>query len=384
MATNIFWEYGGDFPWPEPLEIRALMPPLGRGSHFRKGVFFGTGRAAILGLLEHGRAKRGWRRLWAPSYFCPRVMDTIEQAGWDCPRYEDTPLSEPAGLPARVEPGDVVLRMNFFGWRGAEAISGAAHLNCDVIEDHSHDPSGPWALGSRAPFCVASLRKTLPIPDGGWLWSPSSQDLPSPGAATDLHLRAAGFKIAGMTLKQHYRAGVSFPQKVFREFLLRGEALLGTGPPGGMHPLSSTMLQLLCPLALAARRRENFTTLFEHAPLLKKYSPVDELPSGCTPFAVVLLFDSTSLRDRFRAALIEQRLYPSLIWSLPQSENPLTVDFGNRSLTLPCHFQYSESDVAQAAYTLRAVLNGIETGGKTHRFERTSPSPGPPFSSVWG
>jgi hypothetical protein len=142
MATNMFWEYGGDFPWPEPLEIRALMPPLGRGSHFRKGVFFGTGRAAMLGLLEHGKAKRGWRRLWAPSYFCPRVMDTLEQAGWDCPRYEDTPLSQPAGLPARVEPGDVVLRMNFFGWRGAEAISGAAHLNCDVIEDHSHDPSG--------------------------------------------------------------------------------------------------------------------------------------------------------------------------------------------------------------------------------------------------
>lgn len=375
MASNISWEFGGDFPWPQPLEISALMPPFGRGSYFRKGVFFGTGRAAMLGLLEHGRATRGWRRLWTPSYFCPRVMDTIEQAGWNCPRYVDTPLSGPAGLPTHLEPGDVVLRMNFFGWRGAEAISWAAHLDCDVIEDHSHDPSGPWAIGSRAAYCVASLRKTLPLPDGGWLWSPSAQELPIPGEATDLHLRAAGLKIAGMTLKQHYRAGVPFPQKVFRELLVRGEALLGTGSPGGMHPLASTMLQLLCPLALAERRRKNFTALFEHAPLLKQHSPVDGLPPGCTPFALVLVFESTTLRDRVRAALIEQRLYPSLIWSLPQSQNPQTVDFGNRSLTLPIHFQYSESDVAQAAHTLRTVLNGVEAGGKFHRLERNAVAP---------
>ena len=350
------WEYGGDFPWPEPSEFRRLLRSEDDRSDFSKGVFFGTGRAAILALLEYGRTERGWRRLLVPSYFCPRVIETIEKAGWDCPRYADNPMSNPYGLPASPIAGDVVLRMNFFGWRGAEAIPGTAQLSGDVIEDHSHDPFGPWSKRSEATYCVVSLRKTMPIPDGGWLWSPTGQELPVPGPPSDSHLMAAGFKITGMTLKQHYRAGIPFSKNDFRDALVRGEALLGTGSPGGLHPLSKTVLDQLSPRLLARRRLENFQALLESSPVARKLSAVDRLPPECSPFALVLAFDSLVQREKIKSRLIEHGIYPSILWTLPHAQDQRTVDFGDRSLTIPCHYQYTDSDIKEVAETLGSLL----------------------------
>ena len=354
------WEYGGDFPWPQPSELAPLLRRNDTPSLFGKGVFFGTGRAAILALLEHGKINRGWRRLWVPSYFCPRVVETIETAGWNCPRYADTPISQPHGLPNTLEPGDVVLRMNFFGWRGAVAIPETNTLNCDVIEDHSHDPFGPWATGSRSAYCVVSLRKTLPIPDGGWLWSPTHQSLPSPLDASELHLKSVGYKIAGMTLKQHYRAGLPVDKGTFREMLINGETLLGTGEPRGMHPFSKALLESICPLALGKRRRENYEILINSYPSLRRYTPATHLPPKQTPFAVVLVFESLLAREHAKAALIKRNIYPSILWSLPNSSDTKAADFGNRTLTLQCHYQYSEEDLTKASKSISSILADIK------------------------
>lgn len=356
MSLDPLWEYGGDFPWPDSAQIMPLPIPEETTSFFSEGVLFGTGRAAIVALLEHGRRTRAWRRLWVPSYFCPRVIQTIEAAGWDCPRYSDTPLSSPYGRPPEIAPGDVVLRMNFFGWRGAEAIAGSPALECDVIEDHSHDPYGAWARGSRASFCIVSLRKTIPIPDGGWLWSPQQHELPAPGGPSEEHMVAAGMKISGMLLKQHYRAGFPVPKSNFRECLLEGEALLGNGPPGGIHPVSKSLLKPSLFLNLAEKRRKNFQALCSQLPRLSAFSPVLELPENCSPFALVLHFASLAQRERVREQLIHNRIYPSVLWSLPHAEDPAAVDFGNRSLTIPCHYQYSEGDLARMARTLEGLF----------------------------
>jgi hypothetical protein len=349
------WEYGGDFPWPQPSEITPLLQNAHAQPVFSQGVFFGTGRAAFLALLEQGKATRGWRRLLVPSYFCPRVMETIEQAGWDCPRYADNPLSAPYGLPTMPMPGDVVLRMNFFGWRGAEAISESANLGCDVIEDHSHDPFGPWSMGSKATYCIVSLRKTMPLPDGGWLWSPRGAALPNPGPPSDSHLIAAGLKIAGMTLKQHFRAGIPLSKHGFLNILLKGEALLGTGTPGGIHPLSKTLLEQLSPQSLAKRREQNFRALLESSPVVRRLSPILELPPHCTPFALVLAFESHAERERVKLGLIERGIYPSILWTLPGARDQRAIDFGNRSLTLPCHYQYKSRDIEKTAFTVDAL-----------------------------
>jgi hypothetical protein len=359
MPMDSLWEFGGDFPWPDPTKVASVLSPPASAPFWANGVLFGTGRAAILALLAHGKSTRGWKRLWVPSYFCPRVIETIEQAGWNCPRYPDTPFARPSGTPPHICTGDVVLRMNFFGWRGKEAVRDTAELPCDVIEDHSHDPLGPWARESRAAYCVVSLRKTIPIPDGGWLWSPQDLALPEPDAPSTEHLLAAGFKISGMILKQHFKCGQPITKQHFRDCLLKGEELLGTGTPGGIHPASGAMLAVLSPDTLAQKRRENFYAFHRRLPNVAELPAANHLSKDCTPFCVVLVFNSLAQRGWVKQQLIENNIYPSVLWFLPRETEPQAVDWGNRSLTLHCHYQYSESDMERTADTLDSILKKL-------------------------
>ena len=64
--------------------------------------------------------------------------------------------------------GDAVLAVNFFGaGTGTGWADQRAAADWLLVEDHSHDPFSPWAVGSNADFAFSSLRKTLPVPDGG-------------------------------------------------------------------------------------------------------------------------------------------------------------------------------------------------------------------------
>ena len=75
-----------------------------------------------------------------------------------------------------------MLAVNFFGIRKGKAWQDwlSQHKDIILIEDHTHDPFSTWAQQSTAHYAMASLRKTLPIPDGAILWSPQKMSLPKP------------------------------------------------------------------------------------------------------------------------------------------------------------------------------------------------------------
>ena len=83
-----------------------------------------------------------------------------------------------------------------------------------------------WAQGSRADFCVASLRKTLPISDGGVLWSPMGHRLPPAPPLTEQRRRAGATKLSAMMLKAMYLSGLPVEKDSYRALALRGERAL--------------------------------------------------------------------------------------------------------------------------------------------------------------
>ncbi len=80
--------------------------------------------------------------------------------------YSNSPCDKVV-LPTSVRKGDVLFIVNFFGLKAAGDYEKARELGIPVIEDHSHDPWSQWAIHSKADYVLVSLRKTLPIPDGG-------------------------------------------------------------------------------------------------------------------------------------------------------------------------------------------------------------------------
>jgi hypothetical protein len=122
-------EYGGFLHW------FSFDPPAVPVSHpwGDDCVLFGSGVDAFRSLLQHGRSTRGWQRLWAPSYFCQEVMRSLLTAGVQVVLYDYGPEDTyPLGARIRVEPGDVVLRMNFFGLRDRLSTDGSDR-SCVVI-----------------------------------------------------------------------------------------------------------------------------------------------------------------------------------------------------------------------------------------------------------
>lgn len=104
------WESGSEFPQPAADELDgAPAYPWGAG-----GALFGSGRQALYAALAAGR---GWRRLWAPSYFCPSVVAALAPVGLPVRRYADAP-DRPRRLDdVPFETGDVLLLVNTLGDR---------------------------------------------------------------------------------------------------------------------------------------------------------------------------------------------------------------------------------------------------------------------------
>src|ERR1039458_5638988 len=143
--------------------------------------FFASGRAALGALCRRWIETHSHARLWLPDYFCPEVVSSLCSRNIRVAFYTDNPQrAGPELSHLYVLPGDMVLAVNYFGVRSGDQWSAWRESTPSValIEDHTHDPQSLWARSSRADFAFASLRKTLPLPDGAIAWSPRELSLP--------------------------------------------------------------------------------------------------------------------------------------------------------------------------------------------------------------
>jgi hypothetical protein len=352
------WEYGSDFHWPTPEEIGMLSRPQSLREKANEALFYGSGRAALSALLNHGRIHRGWQRLFLPTYFCPEVLRAVELAGIRLCYYPDSPIKKAVRIPdEKLSSEDVVLRVNYFGWRGAEWIIPSSELGCDIVEDHTHDPIGPWAKNSKATFCFASLRKTYPIPDGAVLWSPQGLELPESPPISKEHISACYLKLAGMVLKQSYVNGAMVEKNRYRELLIEGEMCLGRVGVSGMSPVSSILMEVISQDKLRRRRLENFRSFMKLNSIPESKRLDVDIPKDAAPFCIVLFVQDKRKRDLVREQLIQKQVYPGILWELPDDSDKEANDFSSRMLSLPCDFRYGGKDLERLSHLLQTVLS---------------------------
>lgn len=322
--------------------------------------FYGSGRDAMRAILSHGREALGWRRLLVPSYFCQEVVRALMAVGLEVMSYPDDPRDpqiDLESLASRVGPGAAVLVSNTFGLRGSVDAEVIRAKGAAVIEDHTHDPWSRWAHGSTADYALASLRKTLPIPDGGVLWSPRGHVVPSSPRATPERERASGRKLGAMWMKRLYLAGQAVEKEAYRALFAAGEAEIASGPISGMADATLGLLRAFPVSAWRAIRRANYDHLrraISGTPGIDVLSPVE---ADACPFSVVCVLPSRARRDHVRARLSSSRIYAAVLWpfdDLALSDVPgRAVDLGGRSLSLHCDMRYGADDLDRVATVLR-------------------------------
>ncbi len=349
------WESGSEYHWPsfEPRAAASRWPWDAAGS------LWGSGRDAFRALLQHGRAQLGWRRLWCPDFFCQEVLTALLTTGLELRVYRDDPDQAPPSLGGlAAEPGDAILVLNFFGLRAGPVDYGVP-AGVVVIEDHTHDPASPWARASAADYCVASLRKTLPIPDGGALWSPVGHQVPESRPATPARLMASAQKLAAMVLKTSYLEGSSVEKEAFRAVSIEAERHIASGEISGMPTWTRQLLQTFPIDDWWQRRRANHAWLAS-ALASEARVRVAQAADGATPLSAYLIFDTLDLRTRVRAALIGASVYPAILWTLEEPAvagiAEVAVDLSRRSLSVHCDFRYDQADMARVVTVIQAAV----------------------------
>ncbi len=349
------WEHGSDFPlttsWSSgPSRLR--LP--------EDASYWHSGRDALRALIRALAPKR----VLFPSYYCEDVFDVAPRA--QVRLYQDHPERSTVDLrPDDLETGDLVVVVNTFGLRARSPLTMSVPDSVVVVDDHTHAPFSSWAreeaLKSSRRFAFASLRKWLPIPDGGVLWSPSGHDVPTAADADDRARSITLDRLSGMTLKSAYLAGAPIEKDAFRTLLVRGEEAIGRGErPSGMSAISRGLLDALPIDDFVERRRANhraFLEAFRASPGVRVASAAcDE-----TPFGIVLVFEDDATRDAVRRALVAASIYPAVLWPLTadwstlRSDRDAEVALSRRVLFLHCDHRYTSADMGRVAEVLGAA-----------------------------
>ena len=319
-------------------------------------TLWGSGRDALRALLNWGGRRKSWSRIWIPGYFCPQVTSALRKTEIEVVLYDDGPEDEfRGGLRLPFKRGDVFMAVNFFGLRGPRFPRDFCPPFVEIVEDHTHDPLSSWACTSKADWCVASLRKTLPLPDGGILWSPLDREGPPSQVSTLAHERNSSRMLAAMMLKSLYLRGLSIPKNRFRDLAARSEKAIGSGAVSGMTTWSEMLLATMPVRDWRRRRSRNAAILAEslcEATGFRVLSPEDA-GAGCCPFGGVLIFKDRRQRDKIRARLVEAGIYPVVLWPLVRTEIPgiseAQRDLSRRIMILPCDMRYNELDMKHIA-----------------------------------
>jgi hypothetical protein len=321
------WECGSEFHWcgladppflPWPKDVRSYL----------------LGRHAVAALIQMQSSHR--RTLWLPSYFCPEVADACEQL-CELREYEDDPRrQEPFWSSLRPKPEDFVLAVNYFGVRESEPWQHWRERNpCFLLEDHTQDPFSPWCVNSTADYAFASLRKTLPVPDGALLWSPRGLPLPIQPVEQDSDWTGSALKMAALIYKADYLAGRGDDdlKPRFRELQARGEQRLRSAPISAISPYSLAYIANGAASRWREQRLRNAIRLRDRLLNLKFASLLfQQWRDGAVPFVLVLMFNSQSDRDHCQAQLQRHRMYCPVHW-VCHTENFHAIDLCSRLLS---------------------------------------------------
>jgi hypothetical protein len=288
--------------------------------------------------------------LWVPSYFCFDVSQYWKRHV-EVSTYSDDPRHpQPEWPTLQPSPSDLVVAVNYFGIRdGGPWRNWREQNECLLVEDHSHDPLSGWALHSNAHYAFASLRKTIPVPDGAILWSPCGLSLPTGGTSES---PASSLKLAAMLWKRDYLAGnlTSAAKAVYLRWQRQGEECFDGSEVCFATSLSREYLSFGFPLSWRKRRVANTRRILSLVRNNTAMRPIfSRWPTDAAPLGAVFEFESRALRDTMRDRLRENDVYCPVHWPPNAECDPAARDLAERLLTIPTDHRYGAREMEKIA-----------------------------------
>jgi dTDP-4-amino-4,6-dideoxygalactose transaminase len=309
-----------------------------------------------------------------PSYLCPSILKPFQQEGFETHFFaieSDLNVNEQS-LERAVETHkpEVLLFINYFGFpvsKSVAAILKARNAGCCLIEDCAQGS----LLGLRRPvvgnlgdFLITSLRKYLPVPDGGFLVNRVEFPLPQfrPRRSRFADRMFLGKLLRGFYLESSGESG-GLEKLYLSLFSEAEEELEKTIRVEPMSHISFELVQRIDFDAANRRRRENFQFLlqaFGANPKLKFLGKplFTSLPRNVSPLAFPILI-SDGRRDSVRADLAKRRVFCPVHWHLPPNVNsndfPESHRLSKSILGIPIDQRYTVGEMEKLSRLLACI-----------------------------
>jgi len=281
------------------------------------------------------------RKAWLPSYLCQAVVQGF-QAGEVPVEFfpvNDRLFCEAGGWLDRVQPGDLVVRINYFGFLNTDPTFEELLNRGAWIIDDAAQALLTEGIGAAARFVVYSPRKFVGVPEGACL----VPMLPAPQKWPALHPIPAAWWLetfSASQLRRDFDLGGGNRDWFSKFQNAEQNALIG---PYAMSDFSGHLLDRGFDFsAIALNRRANYRHLLEH---LHEFALLHELPDGVVPLGFPIRVEN---RDAVREQLFRDEVFPPVHWALdgfvPDSF-ALSHYLARETMTLPCDQRYGEDDM---------------------------------------
>ncbi len=338
---------GGEHHLSVPAEVKDSLGDLIE-CELGYSTYFATGRDALATLLT----SLAPLHIHLPDLMCASIHDACRIAGKERLIYRIGAdlLHEPLqGERWRIP--SLVLVMHYFGIRDdllMQRARAAGHL---VISDVTHllfDAQSLKEAACKSDYLFASLRKSGPLPDGGFV---SSLTLPPPAPAQGLRVDFFARRTAGL-MSRGFSALQSFSDDENFLLLKQAEHELDESEPGGYSCsyLSRQLIRTISVPDAAAAIRRNI------AILRNGLRGICDVPEGefLSPY-LPCFFASCESRDQVRAALAAQRFFFPVHW--PATGLSVSSPLSERSLSIPCDARYGALELLAALEIIKSCLS---------------------------
>ncbi len=311
--------------------------------------FFSTGRDALYALLR----TLSHKTIYLPDLICGSVYQACIQAGKEVKTYRMKPdLVQLESYDLQLPVSSCLLVMHYFGLANEGLMHRAKSMGMTVISDVTHmlfNRDKLKFIGAQSDYLVASLRKSGPFPDGGFL-SSCNHVVPSPSSGIRevfFSLRAAGLISRGFSAARDFDNDENF------HLTQQAERLIDQSPAGDFACSYYTreLLQTINVDENATKIIKNITAL--STSLYGRCISVNNHLSP-TPYYLCQFKDQYE-RDSVRSQLTSNEYFCPIHWVT--SHLPTPSPLSNLILSIPCDARYGEQEMQAIADVIMSCLS---------------------------
>ena len=247
------------------------------------------------------------------------------------------------------------LYMDYFGRR---AISDKdlntlkAKGNVTLIEDRTHNLIWDRTSGISPDYTIASLRKWLPIPDGGLLWGNISKTLTADTTFSKMRLKAQCMR------HDYLSCGDEKIKTEYRKIFSTVSDLMEHDGPSAMSAYSYELAKQTDWNDIRHTRRTNARTLTS----ILQSSPYVTLIQNETDQSDLYVVFTVPKRDEVQKRLSSMGIFNTIIWPLAQEQKQVcqVAKFTEENmLAAPCDQRYTEEDMKYIGAEIVRVITDV-------------------------